>query len=80
MAITDCRITNSDIQGVNVKSRPTILRGSAEENKNVFDSYSDMIVEHFNDLCDAIDADTTAEIAVSVKDIYAALGWVDDQN
>ena len=78
MAIADCKITNSDIQGVNVKSRPTILRGSAEDNKDVFDAYSDMIVEHFNDLCDEVDADTSAEIAVSVLALYEALGWIQD--
>ena len=78
MAATDYKISVADVQGAHVEAQPTILRGSATQNKKVFDKYCDMIVDHFNDLCDFVDADTSAEIAYSVKQLYINLGWVAD--
>ena len=78
MAATDYKITTADVQEVHVEAQPTILRGSATQNKQVFDKYSDMIVEHFNDLCDFVDADTSAVIDSDVLVLYASLGWVAD--
>ena len=75
MAASTYKIDNADKAAVNVASQPTILRGSAAQNKAVFDNYCDMIVEHFNDLCDYVDSDTSTEIALSVKNLYLTLGW-----
>ena len=75
---SDYIISDADRSGVNVGSQPTVLRGTAAQNKQVFDSYSDLIRTRFNSLCAYVDADTSAEIAVSVKTLYAALGWVQD--
>lgn len=78
MAATDYKISSADVQGVHVEAQPTILRGSATQNKQVFDKYSDMIVEHFNDLCDFVDTDTSATVDHDVLVLYASLGWVQD--
>ena len=75
---TDYKISSADVAGVNVESQPTILRGSATQNKQVFDKYSDLIVDHFNDLCDFIETDTSAAIDHDVLVLYASLGWVQD--
>ena len=76
MAATDYKISSADVQGVHVEAQPTILRGSATQNKQVFDKYSDLIVSHFNDLCDFVDNDTSATVDHSVLLLYASLGWV----
>lgn len=78
MAASDYKISSADVNGVHVEAQPTILRGSASANKKVFDAYSDMIVEHFNDLCDYVDTDTSAEVDNAVLALYATLGWVAD--
>lgn len=78
MAATDYKITSADVQAVHVEAQPTILRGSATQNKQVFDKYSDMIVDHFNDLCDFVDANTDAVVDHDVLVLYASLGWVAD--
>ena len=79
MAIaTDYKISSADVNGVHVEAQPTILNGSATQNKQVFDRYSDMIVTHFNGLCDYIDTDTSAVVDAQVLVIYASLGWVAD--
>lgn len=79
MAIaTDYKISSADVSAVHVEAQPTILKGSATQNKQVFDKYSDMIVSHFNDLCDFIDTDTSAVVDNEVLLLYASLGWVAD--
>ena len=54
MAVTDIKITQTDIDSVAIHTSVAgdRLSGSVLENKQVFDNYPDMIVEHFNDLCD----------------------------
>ena len=78
MAANDYKISTADVQGAHVEAQPTILRGSATQNKQVFDKYCDMIVEHFNDLCDYVDTDTSATVDHDVLLLYASLGWVAD--
>ena len=79
MAIaTDYIISPADVSAVHVEAQPTILRGSATQNKQVFDAYSDMIVGHFNGLCQFISDDTSATIDRAVLELYRALGWVAD--
>lgn len=78
MAATDYKISSADISAVHVEAQPTVLRGSATQNKQVFDKYSDMIVSHFNDLCDFVANDTSATIDHSVLVLYASIGWVAD--
>lgn len=75
---TDYKISSADVQGVHVEAQPTVLRGSATQNKQVFDKYSDLIVDHFNDLCDFINNDTSAVVDHDVLLLYASLGWVQD--
>ena len=76
--ITDYMITPADVQGAHVEAQPTVLRGSAQENKQVFDKYSDMIVQHFNELCIFLGNDRTATVERAVLTLYASLGWVQD--
>lgn len=78
MAATDYKITNANVQVVHVEAQPTVLRGSAAQNKQVFDKYSDMIVTHFNGLCDYVDANISPSVDHDVLLLYAAMGWVQD--
>ena len=76
---TDYIISTADVQGAHVEAQPTVLRGSATENKRVFDRYSDMIVEHFNGLCNFISDERSTEIDRDVLIYYRdVLGWVAD--
>lgn len=75
---SDYIIDNADKSAVNVASQPTVLRGSALQNKQVFDKYSDLIVTRFNLLCNYVDANTSVLIDHSVLVLYASLGWVQD--
>lgn len=75
---TDYKITQANIQAVHVGAQPTILRGSAAQNKQVFDNYGDMISEHFNNLCEFIENNISETIDRSVLTLYASLGWVAD--
>ena len=78
MAITDYKITNADVQAVHVEAQPTVLRGSAQQNKQVFDAYGDMVTTHFNDLCDYLEVNMGESIDRSVLLLYASMGWVQD--
>lgn len=89
MAITDYKINgldparerelvSSNIPQVHVEKQATVLQGSATENKQVFDSYPDMIVAHFNAALDEISNDTSAEIDRDVLILYQSLGWIPD--
>lgn len=75
---SDYIIDNADKSAVNVASQPTVLRGSALQNKQVFDKYSDLIVTRFNLLCNYVDENTSVLIDHSVLVLYASLGWVAD--
>lgn len=74
---SDCVITTADINPVHVVAQPTVLKGDATQNKQVFDAYPDMIVEHFNDLCNFLDEEISPAIDDSVLYLYASLGWAD---
>lgn len=76
MAITDYKITQGQIEAVHVQKQPTVLAGSAQQNKKVFDDFPMMIVEHFNDALDAIAGDTSAVIDSDVLILYESLGWI----
>ena len=78
MAATDYKITAADVQVAHVEAQPTVLRGSATQNKQVFDKYSDMIVSHYNGLCDYVDQNMSQTIDHDVLLLYASLGWVQD--
>jgi len=71
----DTSITGSATE-LRVGAQPDTLRGSASQNKQVFDNYCDMIANHHNDLCDFLYGDTSATIDPSVLLLYASLGWV----
>lgn len=76
---SDYIISDADKSGVNVSSQPTVLRGTAAENKQVFDNYSDLIRTRFNSLCAYVDTNTSSEVANSVKTLYLSLGWTPDE-
>ena len=78
---TDFKIVgNTELTGsateLRVGAQPTTLRGSAAQNKQVFDNYCDMIATMHNGLCDFVATDTSAVIASSVLLLYQSLGWV----
>ena len=76
---TDYKISTAERNAVHVEAQPDILRGSTTQNKQVFDKYSDMIVEHFNNLCDVVDDNTSAVVDSGVLILYASLGWIADE-
>ena len=53
---SDIPINQTDKDSVSVHTVITTdrLSGTVLQNKQVFDAYPDLIVEHFNDLCDYI--------------------------
>lgn len=75
---TDYIITDADKNAVNVASQPTTLKGSAAQNKQVFDNYCDLIKDRFNSLCSFVNTEISATVDYDVKVLYASLGWVDD--
>ena len=78
MAIADIKIAQADINSVAVSSAVTgdRLSGTVLQNKQVFDAFPQMIVTHFNELCDYVESNaagldySSAEIAF----ICSALG------
>lgn len=73
--------TTTDVQAVAVEYTVLSdrLSGTVLQNKQVFDAYPDMIVEHFNDLCDYVNEQApTGDAALSysnaeIANICAAL-------
>jgi hypothetical protein len=82
MAMTDIKIKDSDINAVAVHVQVTgdRLTGTSTANKEVFDRYPEMIVSHFNDLCDYVNAQTPegdagmSYTATEIARICSALG------
>ena len=69
MSITSYKITDSDISSKGVVAAPTVLSGSPEENKKVFDRLvREVLKGDFNALVDALAATTGAgEIGAAVE-------------
>lgn len=69
MSITSFKITDSDISSKGVVAAPTVLSGSPEENKRVFDRLvREVLKGDFNALVDALAATTGAgEIGAAVE-------------
>ena len=77
---TDYIITDAEVANVHVEAQPTVLNGTATQNKQVFDKYSDLIKDRFNSLCTLVDEDTSTVIDNSVKQYYHdVLGWTADE-
>ena len=70
-------ITNTgNATELRVGAQPTLLKGSASQNKQVFDNYCDMIATRHNQLCTFLDSNMSTEIDHSVLLLYASLGWI----
>lgn len=65
MAITDCRITESEKTTVYVQSQPDVLVGTPSENKKVFDNYPELIANKHNQLVSAM---STSYLDESIDD------------
>ena len=74
MSITSFKITDSDISSKGVVAAPTVLSGSPEENKRVFDRLvREVLKGDFNALVDALAATTGAgEIGAAVEGLTGA--------
>ena len=79
MAFTDYIITDAEVSSVHVEAQPTVLRGSAQQNKKVFDAYSDLIKGKHNQLCNEIASSVEPTIDPLVLGLYASLGWTPDE-
>ena len=80
---TDYKIVgNAEMSGtaneLRVGAQPTVLRGTAAQNKQAFDNYCDLIATKHNALCEFIDDTQSTEIDRDVLLLYASLGWVAD--
>ena len=76
--ITGNTVLSGSATELRVGAQPTTLRGTAAQNKQVFDNYCDLIATKHNALCEFLYQDTSAEIDHSVLVLYATLGWVQD--
>lgn len=74
MSITDYKMTDGDISAKGVTAAPTVLSGTPEENKRVFDRLiRDVVKQDLNGLIDALTAATGAgEIGASVEGLAGA--------
>ena len=74
MAITDLKLKDSDIAASGVAAAPTVLNGTPEENKRVFDRLvREVLKGDFNGLIDALTAATGAgEIGAAVEGLTGA--------
>ena len=79
MAFTDYIITDAEVSTVHVEAQPTVLRGSAQQNKKVFDAYSDLIKTKHNLLCNDIASSIEPTIDPLVIGYYASLGWTPEE-
>lgn len=77
MAISDYKIKPADVSAVHVESANDVLSGTPTQNKQVFDKYSDMIVDKFNDFVNFMATQDTNEIDSDVIDEFKAHGWVE---
>lgn len=55
MSYTDKKITTQQKEAAWVQSADDVLMGDADDNKEVFDKFPVVIMNHFNDLVDALD-------------------------
>ena len=81
--ITDYKVDgNTELSGsasaLRVGAQPTILRGTAAQNKQAFDNYCDLIATKHNALCDYLEQGISPTIDRAVLTLYASLGWVQD--
>lgn len=51
----DLKVTSGEVASNNVKSAPDRLRGTATENKNIFDKLVELFVAKYNTLLDQLD-------------------------
>lgn len=51
----DLKVTSGEVAANNVKSAPDRLRGTATENKNIFDKLVELFVAKYNSLLDELD-------------------------
>ena len=75
MALTDYKITETDVNPVRVVGRTSTLQGTVEENQQVFDDYSDMIVDKFNNLVEYLGQTSEVVIDDEVIELYRSMGW-----
>lgn len=57
MAITDNKVTQTEIDENNVQSAPDVLSDTPANNKAVFDNLTELFIGKYNDLIDDIDSD-----------------------
>lgn len=78
MAIEDYEIKDADVSGARVTSQPNVLRGTAQQNKQVFDNYCDVIRAKHNGLVAELSTSTSPIIDEDVLGLYETLGWTPD--
>ena len=76
MATSDYIISQAEINAVHVAAQPDKLRGTAAQNKHVFDAYCDLIAQKHNAFVNYNAG--TEDIDPAVLALAAEMGWVPD--
>ncbi len=78
MAITDYKVTNSDISNTSVEtSANDTLIGTAQENKRTFDKLPRRIIERYNALVDFLEVNLADNIIdPEVIELYESIGFI----
>lgn len=71
MALIDNKITNSEVQEVQVTGKPKLLRGTVAENQGIFDAFASLIRNKFNSLIDDLVA-TNVPATTSTSGLMSA--------
>lgn len=69
------KITDAEVSNAQVEGRDRVLRGTVSQNQAVFDAFSKLIKDKFNDALDIIDGEYIVDIDDEVIEAYQDLGW-----
>jgi len=69
------RIEETDIAGARVTAQPDALEGTTQQNKAVFDAYSEIIKDKFNTFVDHAESDYGVTIDAEVLELFEENGW-----
>lgn len=71
------KITDTEVNNVQVEGRERVLRGTVSQNQAVFDAFAKLIKNKYNAALDIIDSQYIVDIDEEVIDAYEAIGWTE---
>ena len=69
------KITDAEVNNVQIEGRERVLRGTVSQNQAVFDAFAKLIKNKYNAALDVIDGQYIVDIDEEVIDAYEAIGW-----